>query len=204
MIKTLDERKRDLLEVLKEEYSEQPRRWWQGKQPEYKTTWEYSERSDHFQPVSEETIIRYDLKGALRNSALFFILIVLMILFQNKLQIDIGDLFFPVFAILLVYGVPIVRERERKPKIILNEDGLWLSSIEQWILWENLVVSYIKKDDDGESTSYELIFHYYLEAYDTFATSAYSISMLDMKLEDIAAEIEYRKRFRQKETAIRG
>lgn len=203
MIKILEERKRDLLETLKEEYSEKPRRWWQNKQPEHKTTWEYSERSDHFRPVSDETVIRYDIKGALRGSALFFIIVAIMFFYQNNFDIKIEDLVFPILIMLILNAVPILKERKRKPKMILNREGIWLSIIEDWIAWENLIACYVKKDDSGESTTYSLIFHYYLPAYDTFATSEFEINNLDMKLEDIAAEIEYRKRYRQNKTAIR-
>ena len=190
MNENLEKRKKQLLETLKEEYAEKPRRWWQGKSPEYETTWEAGNQSNHRQ-TSDETIIRYDLKGALKGSALFFVITFGMYVVPDvKNDGPHAGVVFMLVMMALVIGLPILKEIKRPPKIIMNQQGIWVHSIEEFILWNDLTASFIKKEEDGDSTNYYLVLHYYLEKYDSFAVTEYKLGNLDMKTEDLALEIE--------------
>jgi len=171
MNENLEKRKKQLLETLKEEYAEKPRRWWQEKSPEYETTWEAGNKSNH-RKTSEETIIRYDLKGALKGSALFFVII-----FCSYFIPDIkngGPHASTVFMIAVFASfifLPILKNIKRKPKIIVSQHGIWIHTLGECISWKDMAASFIKKVEKSDSVEYYLVLHYYLEKYDEFAVT---------------------------------
>lgn len=61
------------------------------------------------------------------------------------------------------------------------------------VSWEYLTASFIRVDDCREDRSYFLLLFYYDETKDEFQETAYSLEGLDMRMEQIAAQIEYWK-----------
>ena len=72
----------------------------------------------------------------------------------------------------------------------MNQKGIWVHSIEDFVEWKDLVASFIKKEEGNDIINYYLVLHYYLGKYDEFAITEYCLHNLDMKKEDIALEIE--------------
>ncbi|MFT3682327.1 MAG: hypothetical protein QM791_18880 [Ferruginibacter sp.] len=190
MNESLEKRKRELAEHLIKEYNKKPKWWWPGKTPDYQTTWEAGNRNREYRSITDERIVRYDLKGALTGSALFLFIVSCMEFFTSK-QVYMS-LYMGVIVGLAML-ITVCKEIKRKPKIILNQDGIWLHILDQTIPWKNIAASFIKKTEDGDSTAYHLVLHYYLEKYDTFAVTEYKLDCLDIKTKDLASEIECRK-----------
>jgi hypothetical protein len=194
MNENIEKRKRELVNYLNDEYSPRPQKWWQIRQPEYENTSEVARRSRDYRPTQEDTVIKYDLKGALKGSALFLCVSAGMftIFEADEKKFDAGVLFW-MMLITIIITVPVLKELKGRPKIIMNREGLWLHILEAPVPWKNIAATYIKNVDQGESTAHFLVIHYYLEQYDSFAVTAYKLENLTVKKEDLAAEIEYRK-----------
>ncbi|MFT3978888.1 MAG: hypothetical protein QM687_00370 [Ferruginibacter sp.] len=194
MIKTLEERKKDYIAYVNEEYRPKPRRRWQTVNEEYITTKEAAEKSRYSPGASEETEIKYNLKRALLYGALFFITSVGITCWNyiKKSKVDISSIIFTTIFLLLISG-NIIRQINPRVKIKMNNQFLWLHTINEWINWKDLVAAYIKKDNSGESPVYYLVIHFYTEANDRFFFTEIALDELDLRKEDIAAEIEYRR-----------
>jgi hypothetical protein len=194
MIKNLEARKNEIALQLETTYAATPRRWWQGPEPEYQLTRDAANESRNHPQTTGEIIVRYDLKGALKGSALFLGIICIFSLGPNLLKGQISkDVVFPGIVILCLLLYPVITNLQQKPKLILNDEGIWLDSISQVVPWKYIAASYIKKVRSNDDTEYYLVLHYYLEKYNTFACTEYQLQCLDISRSDLAAEIEWRK-----------
>ncbi len=193
MNKSLAERKTDIVRYLHEEYAEQPGKWWQERKPVYTATEDMGNL--HLpQPFSSATITRYDLKGALISSALFFMFYVLCFLIPASKETDTGSGFWIYNAFIVgVLFYSAVRVMDRRPKIVFNQDGFWIDKMELLMPWNYLAASFIKKDDNGETTSYYLVLHYYDDKTDQFVKTDINLGGLEMNFEEIAFNLEYWK-----------
>jgi len=194
MIENLEARKNEIARQLETTYAATPRRWWQGPEPEYKSTRDAANESRNHPQTTTEIIVRYDLKGALKGSALFFGIICIFSTGPDLLKGQISsDVVFPGIVILCLLFYQVIKNLRQKPKLILNGEGIWLDSISQVVPWKYIAASYIKKVRSNDETEYYLVLHYYLEKYNTFACTTYQLKCLDINGNDLAAEIEWRK-----------
>lgn len=194
MVKSLEERKKEYAEHIKEEYNQNSQRSWESAEPEYIPMKQFAEKSKRFQPGSEETIIKYNLKRALITSALFFIaaVAVLVIPYDEHEQSDY--IFFILLIVLVVCVIADIFKRKVEPeKIKMNAHGIWLNTVNEWIAWNTVAATYIKVDSYDEGDDYYLVIHFHHEGTDRFLYTEFKCNNLDKRVEDIAAEIEYRK-----------
>jgi hypothetical protein len=194
MNENLRQRKAKHAEYLNVEYQEKPRKWWQKKDPVVRKTSEVANAGNNFQLPSHEKIVRYNLKGALSSGALFFIFFcwfaIKPVIENNEWD---GNVWFNCLLMLAMVFYPIVKALNRKPRIIINPEGIWLAKISELVSWEHIVETYIKVDDSGESTSYVLLIHYYDQHADSFTKIEQDLCGLDINKEEIAFHIEYLK-----------
>lgn len=72
MNENLNKRKADVRKYLEEQFKERPRKWWQFKSDDYIPTRDMGGGKNDYPHNPEETIVKYDFKGALISSAPFF------------------------------------------------------------------------------------------------------------------------------------
>jgi len=195
MNENLHKRKADFIKYLDEELGNKPQRWWQQKANEYIPTRDVGGGKNTYPHNPEETIVKYDFKRALISSALFLCSMpVFIFLTGDWKRSGFPDSFWPMAIIILFATILPLTLNEKKGMLILfNGEGFWIKSMPGLVPWCNLVASYIRKDDSGESTSYYLLLYYYDKMTDEFVKTEYSIDGLDMNREDIASQIEYWK-----------
>jgi hypothetical protein len=195
MIVNIEERKKTLVRRLEEEQNKKPDRWWQTKNETYQTTAEAANENGIVRQSSAERVIKYDLKGALISSALFFIIIFLTnILPAIKAgQLNETGFQFLIFAAFVFW--PVVKALNRKPVMVIDEKGLWFCKTGSFIEWKDIAASYIKKVDNDGTSNYLLV-HFYCDAKDILDTEEIYLDNLDIKIKDLSAEIECRKMMR--------
>jgi hypothetical protein len=190
MIETLEERKANLLEYLTEEYKpKKPQRWWQSETLVYKTTREFGSPPGTALRETNEIIIRNDLVGAAIFAAFSFIIYIVMIF----VWIENGINWFSLIIITLFLCISLFTLFDRRPKIIINSNGIWVHSWPLTITWKNVVATYVEEDRSSDSNSYKLIVHFYDEYKDNFYQLPASLEGLDIGKEAIAGLVEYWK-----------
>ncbi|GAB2830060.1 hypothetical protein [Ferruginibacter profundus] len=190
MNERLAKRKENYTRYLREEFEKKPQRWWQQRTAEYIATADAG-GGNRYQPDWNEIIIRYDLKRALKQSALFVIInfLIVFIVDINRKEINASFLFFN-FLIFIVMLCISLGAYFKGPYVIFNSAGFWINGMEKRMPWQNLVASYIKIDDNGESASYYLQLHYYDEGQDCFVYDECTLDGLEIQREEIAFYIE--------------
>lgn len=193
MNSAFEKRKIELISSLKESYKSQPHKWWQTKRFVYKTTSEAADTIPYYAVPLKETVLRNNI-----SSGIFFCFITLIFSTVSwigfvKSEYNILGLIVSVFATaLFVWGI--IQTIDRKPKIILTEQGIWLNNIKKVIEWSDIATSYIKEDHTGEGISYSLIIFYYDLKTDGFiSTEDKDIGSLEFEVNQIAYCIEYWK-----------
>jgi hypothetical protein len=194
MIKTNEERIKAHLENLKNEYAEKPVKRWHSALPKFILTRDFADPPGILPTVPDQTIIRYDLKRALKSSALFLCFgLIFGLISQPEKGVDGGLVSFLVISAAFVLYKPLT-EIKRKPKLVLTKEGIWFHDIGETITWKEVVASYIKIEEDSESKNIYLNIHYYSQRYDIFYLAEIKLDDLDINPKILAAEIEYRKR----------
>jgi len=192
MIQNIAERKNELVKKLEEEQQRKPERWWQTQTVTFESTREAGSKNGIVRQTCGETIIRYNLKGALISGALFFIGISLVIILPAYRDDQLKNL---VLQWILFTGFvfwPVIKALNRKPVLILDEKGIWFCKTGTFIEWKDVAAAYIKKEDNDGVSRY-LQVHFYNAAQDAFSWEEIYLDDLDIKAEDLSAEIEYRK-----------
>jgi|GEM_PF-3287242 len=194
MNKNLETRKAEMASHLSQEYTEKPRRWWQGKEAVYETTWDAGNENGNYRQTSERIIVRYHLKRALISSALFFIGFFLTVVWpaikEGGPVLD-GMMPFLIFTLFILY--PVVKALYRRPKMMLDKNCLWIHKNDTSIPWNCIAASYIKKVENDDSASYYLLVHFFNSATDEFDKMEIYLDDLDIGRADLAVEIECRK-----------
>jgi len=190
MNENLAKRKENYTRYLREGLEQNPRRWWQQRTPEYIATADVG-GGDNYLPDWNEIVIRYDLKRVLKQSTLFFMVsgLIVFIVGMYRKEMETSYLFYNFLVFALVCCISINAYR-KGPYLIFNKAGFWITGMEKSTPWQNLVASYIKKDDSGENTSYYLQLHYYDEGQDCFVYDECMLDGLNMQREEIAFYIE--------------
>jgi len=190
MNREFEERKRKLLEYLKEEYKEEPpQRWWHSKKPEYKTTWDFANINEDYRREDYNVIIRNDKKGAASSAAFLFLLFAWMFYPWNFKNVNPLSVMF--MMVILIFHLR--QAFDRRPKVILDANGLWTHKWSVQIPWHLIVATYIKEDNTGEDKYFELIVHFYDAWEDEFCEASYKPTGLEVSNQALAYYIEYWK-----------
>lgn len=192
-----EERKLQLLRYIEREYFKQPERpCWQAKNPVYKPTRDYVRWWSGKMIDTEEFIIRYSITTAVLNTAVFFLsfmAITFLQLYEGASWSDISPIYWIIFSLLI--GMNCITIADRKPKIIMNAEGLWLHDKNVYIYWKYWVASFIKKYNDGENTYDSLVIHHYDPLHNEFTETEYKLNDdLEVSNEELAYYIEQWKR----------
>jgi len=174
--------------------SEVSQRWWHTRVNDYIPTRDMA-KSKNYSPQDQEiTIIKYDLKGALKSSALFFMISFFMYLFIGGKESLTSSSFWMInIVLLLAICSPLLSGKRSAMRMVFTKEGFQVSDMPVLVTWENLVVSYIRVDHSGEDDRHYLLLFYYDETTDEFREIECALNGLDMPKEDIAYRIEYYK-----------
>lgn len=192
MIQKIEERKINLVKKLEEEQNRKPERWWQTETVTFESTREAGSENGIVRQTSGETVIRYDLKGALISGALFFIGITLVMIVPAYRDGQFNNLLLQWILLTGFVFWPVIKALDRKPVLILDEKGIWFCKTGTFIEWKDLAAAYIKKEDNDGVSRY-LQVHFYNAAQDSFCREEIYLDNLDINAKDLSAEIEYRR-----------
>jgi hypothetical protein len=172
-------------EFLKDAYSPKERKWYQAKLPEYELISNGIQKKQNQSLKHEEIIIRNDTKGALKMSAFFVLLsLIIFIIFKKD---AFGYLI--MLSFFIIFGLKI--GLDRNPKLILNNNSFWGYNFEKAILWGNVIAIYFKTEELSDSKNYSLMIHYYDEEYDYFKEIEFKLNGYEISNEEIIAAIKH-------------
>ena len=193
-MKTLKKRKLELTHWCKEVYIDKPLKKWYYRKIEYKTTLETAINIDKQEQTSNYFSIKQNF-----HMQLFKILIMCFLTGCIFWLISKDNTLKPMIifcSLSLVILIPLmIKIFDRKPKIILTEEGFWIHKMQEQIPWEYLAASYILKDYSGETIQYSIVIHYYEKLKNDFVRVEYNLYDLEMDEQDISFHIE---KFKQK------
>ena len=190
MNERLEERKRKLLEYLKEEYKEEPpKSWWHTKKPVYRTTWDFGNTQDDYRRDDYNVTIRKNKNEAAFLVAFLFLSFAWMFYPWDFKEVDSVSVFF----MIVLFIISILNALDRRPKVIIDSNGLWTHKWSVLIPWNLIVATYIKEEDAGEDKNYQLIVHFYDAWQDLFCEANFTLGGLEISNEALAYYIEYWK-----------
>jgi hypothetical protein len=189
MTKTLEERKQEVADWCKKEYADKPTPWWKSNKIKYTSTLEYSPSINHFEQIVEIIIVKLSYKENTILSIIFFGLSIFVI---NGGITENYSIMLLSFGALTVYASLhyFVKIFDKKPRILLNIDGIWANKKAERIAWQNVIATYIRIEDRGEETAYYLVIHYYEYLNDTFKAIEFKLENLNMNIDEICFHIE--------------
>ncbi|MBP6430378.1 MAG: hypothetical protein KA319_01300 [Ferruginibacter sp.] len=192
-----EQQKAELLENLKRQYIS----------TKYKTI--FVEESETYIAIDD---IRIDNSASLAKGIGFFlressiVYILFIISFCFMIGIDLYPIIFSnkkVSAdnVAIFYGtigliVTISKYFLRKPRLSINNNGIYFYKWNNEIEWHNVAIIYYKTTTSTNEDIYdtkELLIHYYSEAYHTYLLNIISIADFEKRPEDIIAAIKYFK-----------
>jgi hypothetical protein len=197
MIKTLEERKQEIVDWCQKEYLDKNKQWRKLHDIKYKTTKELLPDLENYIQTADSFFIKKDYHIQLLTLLLFlgFGLIVLKTIFEEAsiLIFACGTLVFLVFLVLIILGL-----KDKSIKVVLTKDCFWFEKMEKHIPWKFLATLFIKEENKGEDSYFYLVLHYYNEKNDVFEKFEYDYRSLEMDIEDICFHIE---KFKEKNNA---
>lgn len=192
MNESIEERKKQIAEYYENEYAPQPPKWWWAKpEKKYEHVRDVYERKGGPLHNATETIIKNDKNGAAVTAALF--LLASIPIWINPVTWKRAD---GLLSLLFLYAVVILLLKtyfDRRPKIILDTQGICTHCWEGRISWENIAAVYIREDSDGDSSDHYLLVHYYNAETDEFLTAEYGLGGLEESPDDIACFVQQRR-----------
>jgi hypothetical protein len=198
MIKTLQERKQEIIDWCTIEYADKQSPWWKSNKIKYTSTLEYSPPLNNFEQTLQVIVVKLSYKENTILSIIFFGLSIFVI---NGGITENYSIMLLSFGVLTVYASLhyFVKIFDKKPRILLNIDGIWTNKKAERIAWQNIIATYIKIEDKGEDTAYYLVIHYYEYLNDSFRIIEYKLENLNMNIEEICFHIE---KFKEKNSRI--
>ena len=193
MNEKLTKRKADFTRYLDEELAEKPLKWWQQKTNRYMATRDMHSGKIDTSPGPVETVIKYDLKRALIESALFLCISFGFFILTGASKQITASWWFWAALVLFAPLFPLLWSSKRGVLILFNKQGFQTKTMPELTCWQHLVASYIRIDNSGETTSNYLLLYYYDESKDEIVKMEYNIDGLNMKKEDIALHLEFWK-----------
>jgi hypothetical protein len=187
---TLNDRKQQLVAECLERYSPKTRKWWQGRADNiYMSTWDIYKEKNYPQVFVDEISI-----GKSRPEAFLtlFICLLMAVLFI-VLSFESGNIYFQLAAFIAAAALVFISVRnllDRKPKIILNKDGLWTAKWRFTIPWRDIVVSCIREDSRSEHTGNHLRIHFYDPYEDVFKMVETEVDGMEKEPSTIACFVQ--------------
>jgi hypothetical protein len=189
MIKTLEERKQEIVDWCKIEYADKPLKKWNYREIEYKTTLETATNFNNYEQTSNSFCIKRNFHMELLKIVGLLLFGCYCFWFMSKDNSVYPKIILVSFVLLLIVLLAF-NLLDRKPKIILNKEGFWIHKMNEQIPWNHLAASYILKDHSGDDAKYSLVAHYYEKQIDDFVRVEYDLEGLEMDIEDISFHIE--------------
>lgn len=182
---SLNERKQQLVQQCLEEYQPKPRKWWQS-QPDdiYKSTWDIYKEKNYPRVFADVIEIRSDFGSRIFAIIFLLIVFVFLLLMDGREKNIVGTIMAVLVAVALIFTIK--SAADRKPKIVISKEGLWTAKWGLTIPWEDIVVSCIRENTSGESSSYYLRIHFYDPFEDIFRMKEYNMGDLEKEPETIA------------------
>lgn len=188
MNESIEERKKQIATYYENEYAPQPPKWcWAKPEKKYEHVRDVYERKGGPRHYALETIIRNDKKGAAFGAALF-LLISAQYWFNPETWKSGNGILIVLFTGVMII-LPIISFFDRRPKIVLDNYGLYTQKWEGYIRWKNIAAVYIKEDNNGDTASYYLLVHFYYTETDEFISEEYNLGGLEESPDDIACFI---------------
>lgn len=188
MSENFERRRSDLVAMLEERYANKRGRWWPEGRFAYTRTMDLAEKCKNFDNDAAEVTIRPRLIFVFLLIAFFLTGILVQVLpipgFKNA---NFSPLFLMIFGIGLIYFV--ARAFNRKPRMIVNTNGIWTNKLDKLIPWEDIVATFIHRASDDGDFCYLLV-HYFEPEKDQFKETEYRIDDLDITNEELSFYIE--------------
>jgi len=96
----------------------------------------------------------------------------------------------------ILYGL--VKIADRKPKLVVDRNGLYFYKNNLYVAWEYVIATHIRKETNGDDTTYQLITDYIDAATDECKTHAFVLQGYDKTPGEIAMAITYYHTLRAK------
>lgn len=84
----------------------------------------------------------------------------------------------------------IIKFFDKKPKMILDENSIWINTKAERISWQNVIATFIKIEDRDEDVISYLVIHHYEYLNDTFKVVEFKLENLNMDIDEISFHIE--------------
>ena len=189
MIKSLEQRKNELVKELEEKYIEKPDKGvWGDKNDACKSTKIVAYESyinDYFE---QDIVVQNEFDFYRVEFAIFFIGACVTL----TLSYITPTIFWIVVGLLLTIKLYFLYKTATAKRIfvIITNDGIQLEN-EPFIGWGNVIASYVLIDGKGEETNYYLLMYHHNTITDEFMCTKYKFESKGMNYQDICFFIEY-------------
>ena len=188
MSENLEKRKSDLIADLNGRYANKRGRWWPENRYAYTGTIDLAKKCMKFDNNATEITIRPRLIYVFICIVFFLVGIVIQVVpMPGFATVDFNPLFLIIFGAGFIYFV--IRGFNRKPRMIINTDGIWTNKLNTLISWKDIVATFIHRAGDDGDFCYLLI-HYFESETDQFKETEYRVDELDITNEELAFYIE--------------
>lgn len=159
------ERIQQYIESVKEAYHPAEQSWWQHPAPVYHYTKDYAVNYNKSIDTTEAVVIKKEKREWLLVVIMLVVAAALIYILARK-EFNFTQLFILVILMLVV----LPRLLDSKVKIRISREGIWLYKDDRDIIWEHVILTYIKEICE-EKSSYSFILHYYDEDAGEFAST---------------------------------
>lgn len=162
---TFEERKLQYIQSIESEYMPQEMSYWQHPPPTYHLTSEYIAEKDKIVTVGEAVTFKKIRKEGVLVTVMAVVAALLIYMVGKK---EFSFLYVAFLLILLIVVLPVLLNN--KTMIRVSREGIWLLKNNKEIQWEQVLLTYIKKNNDEDGEQY-FIMHYYDEGLGEFCSS---------------------------------
>jgi hypothetical protein len=195
MRKDFEEEKREYLKIVEAAHKEKVRKWpwWKQAGIHYAPTAYYAKR---YVPKGEVPIAIdiNNYRAGMIFIPVFFMTSVMVGMITNGKEDWVVPVFFLLHVAILIATHILIGNRPGK-KILLRftPHGLWINQEDYVVKWRYMVRSGIETDTTQDSTTNNLILHFYDERYDCFREIAIDTCDLAIGNKELCFYVEYFK-----------
>ena len=159
---TLEERKQAYITLVHEEYKPVKHKWWKSTRIHYRFTKDLAR--DNYKQINRIGPVEFKKGkiGAFIASGIF-VLSALAGFF-----IDSMIWFFAFFTFFVFLALALPRILDKKVRIRITRNGIWVDGLQNEISWENVLMTCIKEVENGDDSVFTLIIHYFEVVSDQF------------------------------------
>jgi hypothetical protein len=184
MIEDFEARKQKLLAHYHQEYApkEPTCRWLQSPATTYEYSRDIYKRSTD-PGYDDEVILRLNKKEAAHTAAFLLLMFGWMYgtaYWQGKPMDYSGLFYFTVFLAVFCSAF-----YDRRPKLVLNKEGIWHKKVSEWIGWHQVILMVKKTETSDDHHIHKLLIHVYIKAYDEFMIVELPLNGLDLPPDNI-------------------